>query len=149
VEKAEDFLAFSKAGKDLAKLHLNYENVKPFFGKKISANDPKSLIVEKMRFGKHADNSVDKTVIHYNSHYQITGIPLEAYDYIINKKSAIEWVMDRYQIKIDKASGIKNDPNDWAKEHDDPSYILNLLLRVITVSLETMEIVNSLPTLKF
>jgi predicted helicase len=149
VAKSLDFLAFSKAGKDLAKLHLNYENVKPFGGKKISGNDPKSLIVEKMRFGKKSDNNVDKTVIHYNSHYKITGIPLEAYDYIVNNKSAVEWVMERYQVKVDKNSGIKNDPNDWAKEHDDPSYILNLLLRIITVSLETMEIVKGLPKLKF
>ena len=68
---------------------------------------------------------------------------------MVNGKSAIEWVMERYQVTTDKDSGIVNDPNDWAAEHGDPKYIFNLLLRVITVSLETVKIVKSLPKLKF
>ena len=68
-----------------------------------------------------------------------------AYEYIVNGKSAIEWVMERYAVTTHKGSGIKNDPNDWASEHNDPQYILNLLLSVITVSIKTVDIVASLP----
>jgi predicted helicase len=149
VKSPEKFLAFSKAGKDLAKLHINYETVKPYIIGKLSTTDPKTFKVEKMRFGKDSDGKNDKTVIHYNSHHKITDIPLEAYDYVVNGKPAIEWVMERYQVKGDKDSGIKNDPNDWSKEHDDPAYIFKLLGSVITVSLETMKIIKSLPRLKF
>ena len=74
-------------------------------------------------------------------------IPLEAYDYVVNGKSAIEWIMDRYQVKTDKDSGITNDPNDWGLEHNNPRYILDLILSIITVSIETMKIVNNLPKL--
>ncbi|MBI3416712.1 MAG: hypothetical protein HY043_15575 [Verrucomicrobia bacterium] len=90
----------------------------------------------------------DKTTIQYNSHITLTGIPLAAYDYVVNGKPAIEWIMDRYQFSKDKDSQIVNDPNDWAREHDDPKYILNLLKSIITVSLETMKVVNGLPGLK-
>jgi predicted helicase len=96
------------------------------------------LIVEKMRFaGKD-----DRTAILYNQSITVSGIPQEAYDYVVNGRSAIEWVMDRYQVKVGKGSGIKNDPNDWAREHGQPRYILDLLLGLITVSLETMKIVK-------
>lgn len=91
----------------------------------------------------------DKTQIIYNNQITIKNIPLEAYGYVINGRSAIEWIMERYRVKIDKDSQIKNDPNDWAREHNDPRYILDLLLSIITVSLETVKIVNSLPKLKF
>ena len=74
---------------------------------------------------------------------------MEAYDYVVNGKSAIEWIMERYAVTVHKDSGIRNDPNDWAAEHNDEKYILNLLLRIITVSLETMKIVYTLPKLKF
>ena len=101
-----------------------------------------------MRFGKADGKTVDKSVIHYNAGITIESIPLEAYDYVVNGKSAIEWVMERYAVKTDSASQITNDPNDWCREHDDPKYIYNLLLRLITVSLETMKIVRALPKLK-
>lgn len=84
----------------------------------------------------------------FNSTTVVRDIPLEAYDYIVNGKSAIEWVMERYAVTTDKDSGIVNDPNLWCEEHDDPEYIINLLLRVITVSLETVKIVNSLPPME-
>jgi predicted helicase len=74
-------------------------------------------------------------------------IPLEAYDYVVNGKPALEWIMERYQITVDKDSGIRNDPNDWAREHNQPRYILDLLKRIVRVSLETMKIVNALPAL--
>jgi predicted helicase len=149
VKSHEKFLAFSKAGKDLAKLHINYERVKPYGVGKLGSTDSKTFKVEKMRFGKGPDGKSDKTVIHYNSHHKISAIPLEAYDYVINRKPAIEWVMERYQVEVDKDSGIKNDPNDWSNEHDDPAYIFKLLGSIITVSLETMKIIKGLPKLKF
>ena len=91
---------------------------------------------------------VDKITIQYNSHITLTGIPSAAYGYVVNGKPAIEWIMDRYQFSKDKDSQIVNDPNDWAREHDDPKYILNLLKSIITMSLKTMKIVNALPALK-
>lgn len=99
-----------------------------------------------MTFGRR-DKQVDKTTIHYNSHLTLTGLPREAYDYVVNGKPAIEWIMERYQVTVDKASGIRNDPNDWAREHDQPRYIVDLLKRVVRVSMETMKIVQSLPSL--
>ena len=86
----------------------------------------------------------DKTRIIYNSHITIENIPLKAYEYV-NGKSAIEWIMERYAVTIDKASQIKNDPNDWSREHKQPRYILDLLLSIITLSCQTMDIVKTLP----
>lgn len=85
----------------------------------------------------------------YNDSIKIENTPEEAYEYVVNGKSAIEWILDRYQVKTDKASGIVNDPNDWAKEVGNPRYILDLLLSVINVSVQTVDIVNSLPKLTF
>ena len=85
----------------------------------------------------------------YNSQITIKNIPPEAYEYIVNGRTAIGWIMERYQIKTDKDSGIVNDPNDWAIEHNQPRYILDLLLSIITVSVETMKIVKGLPKLRF
>ena len=87
---------------------------------------------------------MDKNVIIYNSHLRLEGIPLEAYDYVVNGKPALEWIMERYRVTTDKDSQIVNDPNDWS---DDPQYIINLVKRIVTVSLETMKIVNGLPEL--
>jgi len=147
---AADFNAFSKAGRQLAEIHINYEKINPFSVKEqtveLNLDAEKFFKVEKMRFGKKA-KEVDKTTIHFNSRVVLSGIPLEAYEYIVNGKSAIEWIMECYQIWVDKDSQIASDPNDWAKEHDEPKYILNLLKRIITVSLETMKIVKSLPAL--
>ena len=99
-----------------------------------------------MTFGRR-DKQVDNTAIHYNAQITLTGIPLEAYDYVVNGKPALEWIMERYQITVDKDSGLRNDPNDWAREHNQPRYILDLLKRLVRVSLETMKIVNALPSL--
>ena len=89
----------------------------------------------------------DKSTVIYNEFITVAGIPLEAYDYVVNGKPAIEWIMERYQITVDKDSGLRNDPNDWAREHNQPRYILDLLKRIVRVSLETMKIVNALPSL--
>ncbi len=145
-----DFWKFSRAGRELARWHLNYETVAPYPVSEHTgalALDPaKDFLVQKMSFGRK-DKQVDKTTIAYNSQITLSGIPLEAYDYIVNGKPAIEWIMERYQITRDKDSGIPNDPNDWAREHNQPRYILDLLKRVITVSLETMKLVHALPPL--
>ena len=144
VDNAVDFKAFSEAGRKLAELHLNYEK-RPKPEQVIVERNADDYIVDKMKF----KSKQDKSVIIYNNHITIKNIPLEAYDYVVNGRSAIEWIMERYQVKIDKASEIKNDPNDWAKEHNDPTYILDLLLSVITVSLETIKIVKGLPKVEF
>ena len=104
--------------------------------------------VEKMKFGGKRPNT-DKTTVIYNANITITGIPLEAYEYVVNGKPALEWVMERQCVKVDKASGIENDANRYANETvGDPAYPLLLFQRVISVSLETMEIVNGLPKLE-
>ncbi|MCX4192575.1 DEAD/DEAH box helicase [Methylophaga sp. OBS1] len=144
VKKVEDFWAFSKAGRDLAKLHLNYETVEPYSAKVTGGGEAENYRVEKMKYGKNKD----KTTLHYNNKITVTGIPLEAYDYVVNGKPALDWVVERQSVKTDKASDIVNDANDWAIETmDNPRYPLELFLRVITVSLETMKIVRSLPPL--
>ena len=154
VDSPDDFRAFSRAGRDLAALHLGYEHVEPYAGCRTiyspltNRGDAIDYRVEKMCFGKKEDRTADRSVIHYNAGITIENIPAEAYDYVVNGKSAIEWVMERYAVKTDPASKITNDPNDWCREHDDPKYIYNLLLRIITVSLETVKIVGALPRLR-
>lgn len=145
VDEPRDFWKFSKAGRTLADLHINYENVAPYPNLKITGNDSGFYSVEKMRFPKKDQ----KHTIHYNSRITIENIPDKAYEYIINGKSAIEWIIERYQVKVDKKSGIKNDPNDWSKEVGNKRYILDLLLSIINVSVQTVDIVNELPKLKF
>lgn len=145
VEDVRDFWAFSKAGRKLADLHLNYESVAPFPGVKVSGEDKEFYTVEKMRFPKKDQ----KDTIIYNSNIIISDIPAKAYEYVVNGKSAIEWIMERYQITTHKESGITNNPNDWATEMGNPRYILDLLLSIINMSVQTVDIVNSLPKLTF
>ena len=100
-----------------------------------------------MKYGKNGKDK-DLTTLIYNHRITLTGIPLEAYDYVVNGKPALDWVVERQCVKTDKDSGIVNDANLWATETvGDAKYPLELFQRVITVSLETMEIVNSLPAL--
>jgi len=156
-KETEDFWAFSKAGRSLAEWHLNYETVEPWpLVENVDklALDPDELFkVKKMTFArpsaeqKEAGDKYDKTRIIYNSHLTISHIPLEAYEYVVNGKPALEWIMERYQVTRDKDSGIVNDPNDWCREHDNPRYIVDLIARVTRVSIETMKIVNALPAL--
>ena len=152
VKSAEDFRAFRDAGKRLGELHVGYESVEPYPGAHIeidSRTDTMSMEetyrVRKMRHpgtGKDKDRS---TVI-YNSHITISKIPEAAWDYVVNGKPAPAWVMERQCAKTDKASGIVSDANRYAIETvGDPRYPLDLFLRVITVSLETMRIVRALP----
>ena len=150
VKTADDFWAFSQAGRKLADLHLNYETVEPY-PVTVSTGD-KTLAdadyrVEKMKYGKKGKDK-DLTTLHYNTKISLLGIPLEAYEYVVNGKPALDWVVERQCVKTDKDSGIVNDANDWAIETMvNPRYPLELFQRVITVSLETMKIVGSLPKL--
>jgi predicted helicase len=147
VKTAADFWAFSKAGRALGELHVGFERVPEY--DQVTIDGPKKPTgaqyrVEKMAFGKGRD----KTVIHYNEFITIREIPLEAYEYVVNAKSAIEWVRERQCVFTEEPSGIVKDANAWATETvGDPRYPLSLLLRVITVSLETMKIVRALPSL--
>jgi len=144
---AEDFNAFSAAGRQLGDWHLNYETVDPFLlteEAKRLVMEPDDYLVTKMTFGKK-DGKPDKSVIVYNPHLVLRDIPLEAYEYVVNGKSAIEWIMERYQVTVDKASGIKNDPNEWS---EDPRHIVDLLKRIVRVSLESVRIVKALPALR-
>ena len=156
-KETKDFRAFSDAGRKLAEWHLNYESVKSWPVEEVLDNLDLGLEetykVQKMTFArptpeqKAAGAKWDKTRIIYNSHLTITKIPLEAYEYVVNGKPAIEWIMERYQYTRDKDSGIANDPNDWCKEHKQPRYIADLIGRVVRVSMETMKIVKGLPAL--
>ena len=103
--------------------------------------DYKYYAVEQMKFPKKGE----KGTIVYNHWHTIKNIPEKAYEYVVNGKPAIEWIMERYAVTTDKKSGIKNDPNDWSREHNKPCYILDLLLSVINVSVQTVDIVNGLP----
>jgi len=152
VEKPADFWAFSEAGKKLADLHLNYEdqpspkeiliNGKPIPSKPFPADQ---LIVNQMKFPAKEQ----KDTIIYNPYISISNIPPKAYEYVVNGKSAIEWIMERYSVTRHKESGIENNPNDWAKEHENPQFILDLLLSVITVSIKTVDIVAGLPKVEW
>ena len=147
----EEFAAFEKAGRALAELHVNYEAVKPYEGCTIEMADAPSYRVEKLAYGKIAgqkgDAAKDRSTIIYNNSITIKNIPLEAQEYVVNKKSALDWIVERCCVSTDKDSGIVNDFNDYAKEMGDEKYIFKLILRVITVSLETMKIVKALPKL--
>jgi predicted helicase len=152
----EDPWPFVEAGRKLSDLHLGYESVTPYPLQGLDVDpiaDPYDFFrVQKMAFAKVRDADTkklvaDKTRVIYNSHIELGGIPEAAYRYILGSRSAIEWIIDRYQVKTDKASGIVNDPNDWSREVSDPRYIIDLLARIVTVSLETMKIVDNLPAL--
>ena len=150
VKTYADFKHFSQSGRKLANLHLNYETIEPYKAtldtgdkayKQLSAED---FYVQKMKFAKKGEKG---TVI-YNKRITIKDIPVDAYDYVVNGKPALEWVMERQSVTTHKDSDIVNDANDWAIETmDNPAYPLELFLRVITVSLETMQIVRGLPKL--
>ncbi len=157
VKKAADFWAFSKSGRSLAKLHLDYETVKPYpvtleTAMRGKLPDSAYRIADKMRYGKtklDGKSVDDKTILVYNDHITLKNIPVKAYDYVVNGKSALDWVVERQCVKTDKDSGIVNDANAWATETmGNAKYPLELFQRVITVSLETLKIVEGLPALE-
>ncbi|MHC9237380.1 type ISP restriction/modification enzyme [Pseudooceanicola sp. 502str34] len=157
VKTFADFAAFREAGRALGDLHVNFESVEPYMVNfkegdhrlinDAEANPDKFYRVKKMKFGGKGKDK-DRTTVIYNENITMQNVPLEAYDYVVNGKPALEWVMERQVVKTDKASGIVNDANDYANETiGNPKYPLELFQRVITVSLETMKIVRELPEL--
>lgn len=156
VKEPAAFFAISRIGRELAELHLNYEAAPlPRIVTVEGLSDdtpPEHLCVTKMTFAKKKifddtgkQKTVDdKSVLHYNAHITLRNIPLDAYDYVVNGKSALEWIIERYAVTTHKDSGIVNDPNLYSP---DPRYILHLFLRVITVSLKTLELVAELATI--
>ena len=178
VSDYQKFWAFSKAGRELAELHLNYESIEAYPDVKIESLDYVEYAKETPKQVRDADGSLmvaesaggpstcsgttrdykyysveqmkfpkkdQKDTIIYNHYHKITNIPAKAYEYVVNGKSAIEWIMERYAITTDKKSGITNNPNDWSLEHEKPRYIFDLLLSIINVSVQTVDIVNNLP----
>lgn len=136
------FVDYVRIGRELADLHLKYE--KPVsaeeLGVTIEMHKEDYTVVDRMRFGK----GKDKSIIEYNPYITIRNIPTKAYDYIVNGKSAIEWIVEQYAVTTDKASGIVNDPNTYAGG----KYIFDLLLSIISVSLKTQELIAQLPEYK-
>lgn len=152
VPLAEDFEAFCAAGRALGELHLDYESVEPWPNLEVSGvlpgEDPGP--VEKLKWGKRRNPETGKlekdfTTLVYNRRVTIKGIPEGAQDYVVNGRSPLDWAIDRYQVKTDKATGIVNDPNEYS---EDPRYVLDLVCRLVTVSMRTSEIVAQLPPIR-
>ncbi len=135
---SESFWKFSEAGKQLAELHVNYESQPEYDLEEVWSGEGLDLRVEKMKLMK------DKTAIVYNQHLTLRGIPAEAFEYRLGNRSAIDWIIDQYQLSTDKRSGIVNDPN----RADNPGYILSLIKRVVTVSVETVKIVREIEAIE-
>ena len=150
----EQFMAFVEAGQELARLHVHFEDVTPYAGVTIeyTKSGQPSFRVKQMKWGKikgkTGNAAKDKSTLIYNDWITVKNIPLEAQEYVVNKKSALDWVVERACVSIDKASGIVNDFNDYAAEMGNERYPLDLFLKIITVSLETMKIVKALPKLE-
>ncbi|MBP5803010.1 DEAD/DEAH box helicase [Microbacterium maritypicum] len=147
----ERFEAFANAGRKLSELHIGYETVEPYpLTETIYMGAPEDayerFTVQKMKYAGKA-GAWDKTRISYNAFIDLDGIPEEAQRYMLGSRSALDWIIERYQIQTDKASGIVNDPNDWSREHEQPRYIIDLIGRITTVSIETMKLVDALPDL--
>lgn len=152
VADRDDFFTFANAGRKLADLHIGYEKVEPYpVIESVTTLAPEDeferYAVSKMKYGGKS-GAWDKTVIKYNQHITIESIPEETQRYMLGARSGLDWILERYQVKTDKASGIVNDPNDWSREHDQPRYIIDLIGKITTVSLETMRIVDDLPPLR-
>lgn len=148
----EEFDKFAAAGRGLMQLHVGYEDVEPLpvtVTVKGDETDRETWRVTKMAWAKTIDPDTGKkindvTTLRYNSHVTVSDIPAEAEKYMLGSRSALGWVVDRYQVKKDKASGIVNDPNDWADEVGNPRYIVDLVAKVTRVAVETVRIVKLL-----
>lgn len=144
-DSAERFKHVANIGRQLADLHVNYEGAEPFpldvqLKPGTDPADRNTWRVDKMRWR----SKTDKSAILYNSRVTIKGIPDTAHDYLLGSRTALEWLIDRYQVKTDKASGIVNDPNTWCDEHNNPTYIIDLIKKITTVSVVTVELVAEL-----
>ncbi len=146
VADAKKFWALSKAGRALAEIHLNYETQPPAEVQLEIRNEELGIDVFRVKKLKLVD---DRRTLIYNEHITIKNIPPRSFDYVVNGRSPLEWIIDRYQIKTDTASGIVNDANAWGTEHGKARYILDLILSAITVSLKTLAIIDDLPAIDF
>ncbi|WP_274967723.1 type ISP restriction/modification enzyme [Succinimonas amylolytica] len=149
VASYQDFRTFADAGRKLADLHVNYEKQPEYPGVTITGEASWNYTVTKMQWakipGKKGNDANDKTKLLFNSAITVSNIPLEAQEYVVNRKSALDWVVERAGVSVDKKTGIANDFNKFA---NDPRYPLALFLKVITVSMETVKIIKALPTLE-
>ena len=148
-----DFRAFVCAGRELARLHVEYENADPFdldvqVADGWDMDAPGAYRVVKMAYPTR-NKQPDKTRINYNAGITLAGIPRAVHEYQLGPRSALDWLIDRYQVTTHDKSDIVNDPNDWAKEIGDQCYILDLVRRIVTVSLETNRVIEALPELRF
>ena len=167
------FDAFVGAGAELMKLHIGYDGPEVVdayplveewldgIGPEHPDFDPARLLVgdKKMKYPKVTDTDPesetygkkipDKTRLVYNEYLTLSGIPERVHDYVLGTRSGIDWIIDRWYVKTDKASGIVNDVNQWGLEQGKPRYIVDLIKQVVTLSLRTVEIVDALPKLRF
>ena len=156
IPRAAVFRTYASVGRELADLHVNYERVEPYPSVQEEASlhapaDPweRYRIGErKMRFPKLGRRDKDFTRLEYNDYVTLTGIPAEAQGYSISGRSPLEWIIDRYHVKTDKASGIVNDPNDFLREQGRPDAVVDLIKRLVTVSMRTQELLATLPKLE-
>ena len=156
IPRAAGFHTYASVGRELADLHVNYERVEPYPSVQEEASlhapaDPweRYRIGErKMRFPKLGRRDKDFTRLEYNDYVTLTGIPAEAQGYSISGRSPLEWIIDRYHVKTDKASGIVNDPNDFLHEQGRPDAVVDLIKRLVTVSMRTQELLATLPKLE-
>lgn len=129
----------------MSDIHLHYEDVPVYEYVTVDRAAKPSYKVTKMKFAKIWDENGkavnDRSTIIFNNDIRISNIPEKAYEYVVNERSAIGWIIDQYQVKTDKKSGITDDPNDYS---DDEKYIFNLLLRIINISIQTIDLINSL-----
>ena len=156
IPRATGFHTYARVGRELADLHVNYERVEPY----PSVQEEASLHVpadpweryrigeHKMRFPKLGRRDKDVTRLEYNDYMTLTGIPAQAQGYSISGRSPLEWIIDRYHVKTDKASGIVNDPNDFLREQGSPDAVMDLIKRLVTVSMRTQELLETLPKLE-
>ena len=156
IPRAAGFHTYASVGRELADLHVNYERVEqhPAVHEEISLHAPEDpwelyrIGTRKMRFPKQGRRDTDYTRLEYNDYVTLTGIPAEAQGYSISGRSPLEWIIDRYHVKTDKASGIVNDPNDFLREQGRPDAVVDLIKRLVTVSMRTQELLATLPPLE-
>ena len=156
IPRATGFHTYASVGRELAELHVNYEQVEqhPAVHEEISLHAPEDpweryrIGTRKMRFPKQGRRDKDFTRLEYNDYVTLTGIPAEAQGYSISGRSPLEWIIDRYHVKTDKASGIVNDPNDFLREQGRPDAVVDLIKRLVTVSMRTQELLATLPKLE-
>ena len=156
IPRAAGFHTYASVGRELAELHVNYERVEPYpsVQEEASLHAPEDpweryrIGERKMRFPKLGRRDEDFTRLEYNDYVTLTGIPAEAQGYSISGRSPLEWIIDRYHVKTDKASGIVNDPNDFLREQGRPDAVVDLIKRLVTVSMRTQELLATLPKLE-